>query len=725
MLLTATDSPHILARRNPLRWAAAGVGITAAVLILIDVPGPLRVAVVLLAWLAVPGWALMRWVEVKDPAARLALTAITSVAITILVSVLMVWTTLWHPRLVPAAILILSAGSLALWPSPRDRVARLRAAAHRPAVTRTATVQWILLTASVTTWAAALAVTNTDALGSWGLLPALPVAWYAAVATTLVLCLWGILSATRSSPLRLSASVATLVVMLYGSANILAAEPRLPWVFKHIAVTRLIDATGAVDPGIDLYNRWPGFFSASALIGEIIGHTNPLDYAAWSEVGFSLVNTVLVLAIARSISKNHAFSWTVALTFVLGNWVGQTYYSPQTLAYTLYLTLCLVMLQFLRGAPWRWVARIEDILARRRRTDHSIRVPDEWTSTAPAAGRRYVIAAVVVLQFLIVATHQLSPYIAILVLLPVCLLGFFRPSWLGFALLGLALAYLLPNLGYVQSNYGLFSGGDPVANATYTPNAPMVITAAAAWQSDAVRILTLLILVLAAAGFIRHALQGQLRITIVVVWLALAPALTLFAQSYGGEGRFRIFLFGLPWYAMGVAWLFWSGRSRNPRLRRTVTAAFSAAMALFAALFVGTYYQPEASLVTDKNVVAGAEWTDSHLVPGDSVMSATDYFPFLIGPNYPILMTSSGSFIALSDVDDYYDNAMDAADIKDVAYGISPHGRTFLVFFPGTPRDTKKPGYPTVEELAEMEQAIASEYDRVFEDGSVRIYVIP
>ena len=129
--------------------------------------------------------------------------------------------------------------------------------------------------------------------------------------------------------------------------------PRLPWVYKHIAVTRYIETFGSVDPSIDIYHRWPGFFSFAAFLGEAIGYPDPVSYAQWAETVFPLINVVLILAIARSISRRRAWYWTAAIVFTICNWVGQSYFAPQALAFSLYLALTLIVLTYLRAEPRR------------------------------------------------------------------------------------------------------------------------------------------------------------------------------------------------------------------------------------------------------------------------------------------------------------------------------------------------------------------------------------
>ncbi len=85
----------------------------------------------------------------------------------------------------------------------------------------------------------------------------------------------------------IAAAVSTIVVIQYASAPLIEALPRYPWVYKHIDVTDFITSIGGVDRSIDLYNRWPGFFASSAVLGNAIGLNDALDYAKWADLGFA------------------------------------------------------------------------------------------------------------------------------------------------------------------------------------------------------------------------------------------------------------------------------------------------------------------------------------------------------------------------------------------------------------------------------------------------------
>lgn len=731
-LLGTPDAPAPTApRRGRLRTVEIGLvafGLVAAVLVATDPPGVVRALVVFAALLLLPGWAVLRRFPAIEPAARLVFTVVGSIVVLTLLSLAMVWTQLWHPRVVSVVVLVVAAALILRRPEAPLASAHSHSQVERPRLFRRDRQRWIsiwpfaALVMAAVLWFVGVRLTNSSDLGQFGLLPALPVIWYLSVAITFVVALIGLFTTRRSHGL-LASSVGLLVVILYSTPNIVESAPRLPWVYKHIAVTNHIFASGSVDPSIDLYNRWPGLFSFSATLGSAIGLHDAVSYASLAEVFFALIDGVLVLAIARTISRHRRWAWTAVLVFTIGNWVGQNYYSPQAFAFMLYLTAALVAMMALGGEPRRVMARIETFLARpAAHFGRSVNV-EKLGITETRRARVLSIVALLGLQAVIVASHQLTPYMAVLTLFPLFVLGYLRPLWVGILVLVLPIAYLLPNLDYVQDHFGLFSSFNPVANATTASVSTVGVSQAASLQSHGVILLTGLAVLLAFAGFVRHLLNGHVRTTLVVAWFAVAPIVTVFGQSYGGEGKFRVFLFGLPFYAMGVSWLFWTGKGL-PRVRKI---GLIASLSVLLVLFVGTYYQPEASLRVEKSDVTAALWLDEHFDSKDTVASVTDSFPSLIGPNYPKYTLRYTQDFALSDVAYALNKKATNPEIEKFivdGYSTVKGAHTWVAFSKNQEHTALLSGAFTKADLTEIESTIKDLGTLAYDRGGVRIYEI-
>ncbi len=586
-------------------------------------------------------------------------------------------------------------------------------------------------------WLAALQRTQVGQLGEWGLIPAFPVIWYIAVAIVVALTVAELVSG-RVSDMRMTAYIAALVVFLAASPAAVEAVPRLPWVYKHVAVTSYIGSHGHVDTAIDIYQRWPGFFALSAQLDAIVGKDGPLSYAAWAEPVFALANAAFVALIARSISRNGRWYWTAALLFTLENWVAATYYSPQAFAFTLFLAICLVVVSALRGQPRRLGLVLERSLSRISMASPSSHPNAEvpWESSPPRH-RAVAIAGVLVTFAVVVASHQLTPYLAIVDLLPLFLLGYLRPVWVVLMMAVITGLYLLPNLHFVAQHYGLFSSFDPAANATYTPTYGTK-SAASIWQERGWLVLSGLTWLFALIGLLRRLRCGDSRWPLLIAWLSFAPALSLAVQSYGGEGRLRALLFTAPFAAMAGAWMLWPEQLEQleqperperavPQVRLLMPARRSVAcgvvVVVLAAIFVPTYFQPEADDQTSASDVAASTWLDGRVASGDAVISAAPTFPALIGPHYNLIVSSTAS---LSGYKQYYPHDMTAQDAVEIARSVergSGH-HAFFVFSTPESRYDYRHGYFTPGELIGLEHQMERDprFTEIYDVNTTQIF---
>src|SRR3954471_8230224 len=145
------------------------------------------------------------------------------------------------------------------------------------------------LAAAVVAWAAALPSIHVESLGDYGLPPALPPLWYAAVGTLVAGAALQVSLRQRSDGITLLYLVA-IVAVLFATVPAVSAEPHYAWVYKHIGVTRFLEANHSADPSVDIYNRWPGFFALAAVFSHLTGASNPVGFAAWVEVFFTLLD---------------------------------------------------------------------------------------------------------------------------------------------------------------------------------------------------------------------------------------------------------------------------------------------------------------------------------------------------------------------------------------------------------------------------------------------------
>jgi hypothetical protein len=112
----------------------------------------------------------------------------------------------------------------------------------------------------------------------------------------------------------------------------------------------------------------------------------------------------------------------------------------------------------------------------------------------------------------------------------------------------IAFGFLAPHFGFVESQFGIFNGGNPLSNASGTNVAHQGDEALNA-DIDRVIGVGMWLATLVVIAFQRRAL-GKVSIGAA---LAFTPFFILGAQSYGGEAIYRVFLFSAPWCSLLIA----------------------------------------------------------------------------------------------------------------------------------------------------------------------------
>ena len=493
----------------------------------------------------------------------------------------------------------------------RSRLTRSAALAHA--------LTWVTVLAPIALWAASLHAINLARIGPYGLSASLPATWYAALAILL-------LGAVRTTFTRrfdgalAAAHVAVAVLIIYGTIPAVAALPQYAWTYNHIGVTESIAQTGSIFPMVDIYHRWPGFFALAAAFSRLSGIGDPTSYAAWAEPVFSLLAALLVAAIARTVSRDGRVAAVASLLFVVSGWVAQNYFGPQALAYLLALTLMLIVLRQLTTRKWpRWV--VARVGAEPERADLG------WS-------QRTTVAVVIGLFAVIVVTHQLTPYMMLLSLVVLAVLGAMRPRWLVAPALAVSVAYLVPQLGYLVQNFSLFQGGH-VTTARYGPtpvgnNEPWLVAHAGGLVSGCMCVAALFALVVLVR---RRSGPGPL----VVVALAIAPAFTLLGLTYGGETSLRVHYFVLPWLAVLAAW----GLVALPRRWRIGATAIT--LACVTAVFLVAFFGRTAlNVIPPGEVEASAHFYD-HAPPNSLLALVNPDFPMRLSARYTTMRYPAGS----------------------------------------------------------------------------------
>jgi hypothetical protein len=120
---------------------------------------------------------------------------------------------------------------------------------------------------------------------------------------------------------------------------------------------------------------------------------------------------------------------------------------------------------------------------------------------------------------------------------------------------------------------------------------------------------------------------------LAVASLALAPLAVVVAQSYGGEARFRVYLFALPWLCLFAAAAF---TPSPPRRRRAVPRSWRVALASGAAgaCLLFSYFGLELVNRVTADDVAAATWFERHAPPDSLLVGVTPSFPRRLTADY-------------------------------------------------------------------------------------------
>ncbi|MFF5964120.1 glycosyltransferase [Streptomyces collinus] len=378
-------------------------------------------------------------------------------------------------------------------------------------------------------WAYAVRHTDVSRLDDYGLVSALHPAFWAGLAV-LTTGFWFTVRDARRPGAWSAAYVLGLLVMERATQAVLYPTPLYAWAWKHEAVIDHLLTAGGLQTAdqvgdMAVYDQWPGFFAAQAALQRLLGVGSAAMFMAWWPLVSSLMLLLPLLLIYRTFTEDRRLIWTAVWLFYVANWVGQDYFSPQSVAYALHVgVLAVVLRRFGRSA------------VRRGRPRQAV-----WT------------VVITVMVTAIVISHQLTPGMLAVCLLALCLSRRYR-DWVPLVttvviFLAWCLTAALPFLSAAMPDM-IRSIGDVGANVETGYGATPTGTGAIA-TSWAARLLSGSVLLLAAVGVLRQrVLRHRARPLLLV---AAAPLPMFAASSYGSEMIFRVLLFMLPGAAFFAA----------------------------------------------------------------------------------------------------------------------------------------------------------------------------
>lgn len=472
----------------------------------------------------------------------------------------------------------------------------------------------------LTLWAVSLADVHVHdvATAGLGLVSVLPVTFWTALGVLTVSFCATVTCRPRRWPV-LAGHVVVLIAILHATPAILYGTLRYSWAWKHVGVIDYIIHNGVnfnLGGILGPYQGWPGFFALNSTLTSASGLGSALRYAQWVLPFNDLLWVGPVILIARAFTSDRRLIWTAAWLFTVSNWIGQDYFSPQALAYFLYLTVIAICIR------WFWVPG-----------DPVARDCPDGRSRRSRPTRYALAAALLPMMAAIASSHQLTPFMLIAALTALALFREFRHrvllpvamtvttlGWLAYGArswLGANRSQLLQGLGLPWAN----ASSHVVSEGTVPPDQVIID-----WG---VRSLSGAMAVLAVVGFVRyrrHHTARARRSWWRIALLAGASMPALAANSYGGEIVFRVYLFALPFLAVAAAAAFFP----HPRAGRpswTALVLMGTVLLLSVGYSLGNFGEESVNYFTPQEVAA-SEWLYRNAPPGALLVGADSNFPW-------------------------------------------------------------------------------------------------
>jgi hypothetical protein len=297
------------------------------------------------------------------------------------------------------------------------------------------------------------------------------------------------------------------------------------------------------------------------------------------------------------------------------------------------------------------------------------------------------------------------------------------PLWVPAAMATIEVCWIELAWPYVTDHYSLLDF-DPTASAA--PEGYEAGNGLPGFElvSLASRLGPALLAALAAIGIVRRVRAG--RWDAAVGALIVAPVLVVGAQSYSGEGRYRLYLFALPWLC------FFAAAALAPATRSWIPAAAGRWRLALASGALGTcllfsYFGLELVNRMTSRDIAPAVWYE-HNAPPDSVLvevtsnsisRVSGRYAVVNDPNFPFSPT-------LTDRAGFHGHRLGRGDLPRLDTTLRDYGaeHTYLVLTDGQERFARLYGLLPPGWRTSFERALRSSpaFRRVFRHGDSSIY---
>lgn len=481
----------------------------------------------------------------------------------------------------------------------------------------------------------ALKTSPVDKIGAYGLIQALSPLYYAALALLIVSFAWNLRSELHREAL-LSAHLVVLVFLVHGAPAVIEGSARFQTAYLHVGFIGYIANTGDVLPGFDARFSWPSFFEAVAMLDKVGGVNSAEVFLRWWPVAMNLLYLPFIYRIAKQLLRSELKAWVAAALFPLADWVGQDYFSPQSLAYLLYLAFIFILVVPFgtRDQPaWQTLyAKLANVpgmqtllgkLSGAPADGHgrASGAPHPYQGTRRAVPVGFYLAASVLLLVAIATSHQLTPFMAIISATVLVIAGRTRVR-------GIVVVAALITVGWICYGavtfwsthiYMMIGGfGNVGGNVGSGVGARVVGNAAHQHVIDSRLLISAFMWSLAGLGALVWRPKNGDRAVIVLLFLA---AFSMAAGGdYGGEGVLRIYLFSLPGAVCLIAALI----SRLPKFSQG-QVAFVCVLLLLTPLFLVARWGNELYEMARPGELATTTELYKMAAPGSNLISLNSF----------------------------------------------------------------------------------------------------
>lgn len=438
------------------------------------------------------------------------------------------------------------------------------------------------------------------------------------------------LAQRKTRTVLLTLYVVSLVLILFGMPTPLSIGPRFAPTWRHIGVADYISRHGSVDPSIDAYFDWPVFFVLISFVTGLAGNVDIVQIASWGTVFFNFLYWPVLFLLHRVYEATPTQRWLTIWIFYIGNWISQDYFSPQGFAFFLYLVIIALILNWfsnstssiklrrdgLKSLVVHMTALIFPTIVRRGDNSHGPAGLCKWHGAM-------LLFMIIAMSSVISMSHQLTPFTliastALLVIFGYSLIhglpltiGIITVAWISF----MTVPFLSGNFSSLASDIGNVSAtvGTSVSDRVAGSSDHQIVVYFRL-------IFSAIIWILGISGllfvFVFRGRDARLLI------LSLSPFLLLAGQRYGGEIFLRVYLFSLPFAAIGVStWLdliLQRLRRYNPAILLSLYTAigFSAALVFWIARYGNERFD-----YFDSNDLAAASYVYEYAEPKSRIIA--------------------------------------------------------------------------------------------------------